>query len=519
MTNKNDVVDAVEVAPTAPTEEAVNVKKGLVIYSDGGVRPTNPGYGGWGIHGYLYTETPPKKGSGNPDHVLTVEGYLTKVEHALQMQKLKEVTPVHYIDGCGSFVNEISNNVAEMVATLTALRHAAEYEISSIVIRTDSEYVCNGLEKWVVNWAKNGWLKQDGTPPSNVDLWKELVAAKDILVHRGVSVKMMWVRSHNNILGNVQADKLATIGVMTSRRRIHSNTITVAPAEGYWKYSTDKHPFIANRRMYFNTLREFVRPGEYFLGEHGKDDDLLGNRIADGAYSVVYLEKPDMVLEMVRDYQISLANSTNSIAMVRLDHLYRPDTHREISTYGTLAMEQPSQYRLDLACLDREPLTRELRPPMLAQRAVDALSELCEKLLQYQESSSKITITDLTPIIYETIVKPGKKGQTSSLLRLRPEFNVGFAALPVNARYDAQENGVATASITLTLGIDLLDRNALKRLEDFLPKVSLISWLEAPGMFRYATIIEAGNDKGIWAGTYSNLRVVPPETPVTTDQA
>ena len=34
------------------TKGTVN-KYGVVIYSDGGARP-NPGYGGWGIHGYLY---------------------------------------------------------------------------------------------------------------------------------------------------------------------------------------------------------------------------------------------------------------------------------------------------------------------------------------------------------------------------------------------------------------------------------------------------------------------------------
>ena len=55
------------------------MKKGLVLYTDGGCRP-NPGYGGSGIHGYLYTEEVPKKGAGQGLNILTAEGYVVKSE-------------------------------------------------------------------------------------------------------------------------------------------------------------------------------------------------------------------------------------------------------------------------------------------------------------------------------------------------------------------------------------------------------------------------------------------------------
>ena len=31
-----------------------NSEIGIILYTDGSVRPTNPGYGGWGVHGYTY---------------------------------------------------------------------------------------------------------------------------------------------------------------------------------------------------------------------------------------------------------------------------------------------------------------------------------------------------------------------------------------------------------------------------------------------------------------------------------
>ena len=501
-------VKAAKAAKVEKEEEVSSGIQGLVLYTDGGCRP-NPGPGGWGMHGYLYLADKPKKGSGNSDHVLTDKGYITKVKAAVSVGGFMEITPVHYVDGFGSFAHDITNNVAEITAALAGLQHAVDYDVKSVLILTDSEYVRQGLEKWVIGWARNGWVKSDGSEIANVQYWKRLVEARDVLTARGVEVKIQWVKGHDDILGNELADKLATVAVMTSGRLGARSSVQVSVPEGYWKYEPDRHPFLAHRRMYFNTQSAFNKPGEYYLGEHGKDDDLLGKRISDGAYAVVHLESPDTILELVRNHQIELAGETDSIVMARLDHLYRPNTHREISTHGTLAIEQPSPYRLDLMCMDREPLTRELRPPKLAMRAVEAVEELAAKLGHYLAGTGDIVKTDLTSILYETTVKADKKGVSTTTMKLKPEYNVGFAALEVDANYLAGGE-VASASIILTLGIDLLDRNALKRLEGENPKVSLISWNEAPNVFRYATVIEAGNNKGIWAGVYSNLRMITP---------
>jgi ribonuclease HI len=480
--------------------------KGIVIYSDGGCRP-NPGPGGWGIHGYMYSLEAPKKGSGNPEHVLTSKGYMTKAMAAMNDGKFTEVTPIHYIDGYGSFAIDVTNNVAELAAATNALIHAAEYDVQSVLVLTDSEYTRKGLEMWVIGWARNQWVKSDGSEIANVGYWKRLVEARDVLKNRGVDVQIQWVKGHDDILGNELADKLATIAVMTSRRSEDRSHIDTTTAEGYWKYEPDRNPMISHRRMYFNTQTEFNRPGEYYIGDHGKDDELLGKRISDGAYAVIKLEQPDPVLEMVRAHQIEIAGETDSIVMALLDQLYRPDRHKELTNYGTFAIEQPNPYRLDLLCMDREPLTRELRPPRLAMRAVEAVEGLAIQLQKYLNKDASIVTTDLTSILYETTVKVDKKGVSTTIMKLKPEYNVGFARLEVDANYQAGDE-VASASVILTLGIDMLDRNSLRRLEGSNPKVTLISWNEAPNVFRYATVVEAGNDKGIWAGVYSNLRIV-----------
>lgn len=494
-------------------EKSADSKQGMVIYCDGGCRP-NPGPGGWGLHGYLFNHQTPKKGTGLSDYILTAQGYLPKAKEDKQTTR---ITPVHYVDGYGTFSIDISNNLAEIAAAINALRHALQYDIDSLQIYTDSEHVCKGVNEWTLIWRKNNWLKSDGMEPANVAYWRELNDLRDVLVHRGVSVSFDWVKGHTDalkehdtIIGNVVADRLATVAVFCSRaeRKDKVNVFTSSP-DGYWNYTPDKHPFIANRRMYFNTMPETITPGVYYLGEHGKDDDLLGKRVSDGAYSVIQLGEPDPALELIRNHQAMAAGAVNSIVMVRLDRVFHPDTHRELSLFGSYALDQPNPYRLDLQSLDKEPVTREFRPPKLAMRAVESLTELSARLDQYLSKHPLIVCTDLTETLYETSVNVSKKGEVTSSMKLKSEYNVGFAAFQAEAAYHVDEGQQGKAVITLTLGIDLLDRNALKRLESLNPKVTLITWLEAPHVFRYATVVETATDRGIWAGVYSNLRVVP----------
>lgn len=270
---------------------------------------------------------------------------------------------------------------------------------------------------------------------------------------------------------------------------------------------------LANTKMYYNTQSDFFHPGEYYLGEHGNNPDDAGKRMADGAFSLVKLSEPDPILELVRNYQCELAGNTAGLMMARLDELYRSQTHKQLSLYGQAAMirgnkKQENTKRLDLVTLSEEELTYEFRPAKIAIRVVEAIQVMSNRLESYLKKEPHVVVTDLTPILYERSLKQGKKGtDPKEIMTLKPEYNVGYAALTVQANYQ-KGDGIAQASVILNLGIDMLNRNALKRLEDSLPKISLISWLESPEVFRYATVVEAGGDVGIWAGWYSNVRMV-----------
>lgn len=513
---EDDVTDRI-------ASEVVNtVTTGLVLYTDAGSNP-NPGPTGWGVHGYLYADSTPSKGSGNSRWLLTRKGYVEKYDAAKRVG-LTEVTPIHYIDGYGSMLasgeHKPGNDIGELMAAVRALEYARDFDVKRVVVRVDSEYVRRGMENRVNTWEKNGWLRSGGKPVSNVELWKELTAARTRLMERGVDVRFIWVKAHSHHLGNVLADKLATIGIALSAQGLPRNEIGSTAAQGYWKYDTGRHPMLANRCLYFNSVARYQQPGVYYLGDHGKEDELLGKRISDGAHTVARLAQPDPAIELIRNYTTELAAGLDSIVIVRLDQLFSPTTHRELIAWGTAALLRPNAWRLDLNCLDEEPgghthkpLSRECRPPRIAMRAIEAISGLIERLRLYEANDPSITTTELTHKLYDTKEKPGgKKGDTFVAMELRPEYGVGFAAMTVSANYRVNGgagDGTASIPVTLTLGIDLLNRNSLKRLEKSGPRVTLITWPESGRSFRYATVVQAGDDICISAGTYSNLRVIP----------
>lgn len=488
-------------------ENAPKPVKGIMIHSDGSARP-NPGFTGWGMHGYIFEDVEPTKGTGNPDYVLTAKDYLSKAEKALN-PNAKIVTPLQYVDGWGSFTEALTNNYGELCGACEALELALEQDAMLVTLRTDSEYVCKNLQ-FAFNWRKNNWTKSDGRPPGNVELWKRLLTAYESLKAKGAQVSLEWNRGHNGNFGNEIADVLAYIGMRHSSNGIEKKEIKLTDAQGYWKYETNRHAFFNHRRMYFNSQIEHFATGEYYFGEHGTDDDMCGKRMADGAFSLVRMKQPDPALEALRRYTCDIANGVNSIMLARLDYLYRSDIHKQITQWGPLTMMRPRSDRLDLEGHDEEPLMKELREPIIAQRAIDAIRALGMTLDDYLAKEHYLTVTDLTPILYETTIEK-KKDVEKRITKLRAEFKVGYADLPADILFKRPDGTLDQVNIKLALGIDMLDRNALRRLEDDEPVVKVVTWSEDPQAFRHATIIETKDGIGIWAGYFSNLRIILPK--------
>lgn len=159
------------------SKQSKRAKAGLVIYTDGSARPTNPGPAGWGYAVY---------------------------KHGKEIRARYGGT------------EEATNNRMELNALRRALRWVeAKARKRTVVIRTDSQLTADGYNAWIEGWARKGWKTSKGTSVVNDDRWKQVLKLKNRLPN----VTVEWVKGHAGDVGNDRADELAELGRLKYARR------------------------------------------------------------------------------------------------------------------------------------------------------------------------------------------------------------------------------------------------------------------------------------------------------------
>lgn len=139
--------------------------KKIVIYTDGACSG-NPGKGGWGaILKY-------------GDHTKEISGYA-------------ELT---------------TNNKMELQAVIEALKLIKkDYDIE---IFTDSNYVKDGITKWINTWKLNNWKTSKRESVKNKELWLELDELR-----QKYNINWNWVKGHADDELNNRVDELARLEI------------------------------------------------------------------------------------------------------------------------------------------------------------------------------------------------------------------------------------------------------------------------------------------------------------------
>jgi ribonuclease HI len=96
-----------------------------------------------------------------------------------------------------------TNNRMELTAAVRGLE--ALKERCDVEIVTDSEYVKNGITRWIHGWKRNGWQTASKKPVLNQDLWEAL----DRQVSRH-NVTWTWTKGHASHADNNHVDELAS---------------------------------------------------------------------------------------------------------------------------------------------------------------------------------------------------------------------------------------------------------------------------------------------------------------------
>ena len=97
---------------------------------------------------------------------------------------------------------ETTNNQMELMAAIQGLE--ALNRASIVVLTTDSQYVRQGITKWIHGWKRNGWKTSQKQPVKNKTLWQRL----DDAVEKH-TVEWHWVKGHSGHEENERVDMAA----------------------------------------------------------------------------------------------------------------------------------------------------------------------------------------------------------------------------------------------------------------------------------------------------------------------
>ncbi len=140
----------------------------IIIFTDGASRG-NPGPGGWGA--------------------------------VVVLKDSDEVAEL------GGREDKTTNNRMELTAAFSSLDFLKDKvgEKSLVEIHTDSQYLINGITKWVFAWQQNGWQTKNKTEVLNKDLWQKILS-----VVQSYNIDWQYVAGHCGAVGNERADDIAT---------------------------------------------------------------------------------------------------------------------------------------------------------------------------------------------------------------------------------------------------------------------------------------------------------------------
>ena len=500
----------------------------IVLYTDGGSRG-NPGAAGSGLHGYEFSLEKPKQGTGNDKYILTQSGYLTAEEvanaHAIKSFKNRkellelidrespylpvDVTVEHYFDAIYSFGRLASNNEAELQAAICGLKLAIDRKAESLLLYTDSEYVVKGVNEYRETWIARGFIKSDGQPIRNVELWRELFSLYATL-NGQAKVSIQWIKGHEGHLGNETADKLATIAlsIAASKTIVTGNDsykCTVSDAKGYWKDDYDRPDLLFNRYI-LTMASENTHRNAYFTYNSKEPLLFLGKKFSDCGFCLVEYndEFQPEIAEVIEETITRQAESVDKLPVmfaVDTNELINKKLLRDYALVGKECLIDAGAPKHELwtadRTKDRKQITHLLQPPHLSYKVLEVRDALAEFFAGYVEDNKDYVRTDLTSLFYN---------EKNELLK---EVKVGTNKVKVVANFDSMlEAGILETEVILLLGQDLPDRNTLKRLEKKNTTLTLLTKAEAAGVFSYAVMLDSDQGRVLSTGYYSSVRIL-----------
>lgn len=114
-----------------------------------------------------------------------------------------------------------TNNEMELIAAYMAILKAFKEGAKQVTLFTDSSYVANSISKnWLMNWYKNDWCTQEGTPVKNKEIWTKMYK---LVYTKKLIVKIVLVKGHVGDPLNDLADALAVEAKESLEKELKQN--------------------------------------------------------------------------------------------------------------------------------------------------------------------------------------------------------------------------------------------------------------------------------------------------------
>ena len=470
-------------------EEIIEPKYHAIVYSDGSSRP-NPGFWGFGVHGYIYSDKTlgTKSGDRPSNYIVSDIGYVET--NIAQKTEHNTVIPECYIDGYGSYASIGTNNTGEIMGIIGIIDELSNLsvnniKISTLLIKCDSKYAIGVFHKV---YKKLDWRS---TVTSNIEYYEDMERKIDMARQSGMDISIVKVEAHATAIGNNIADRMAFLGRdISTHRKIDEVNIKYTEAKKYWKPKIEKHPHMPYGKLFF--LNTDTEKPVYVILDYKKDVE-PGKRSHEAAFGLVMPgNRIEEIDDVVKTYSMFL-RGVNLISSINLDVLYSQFVYHYKKLFGTDVFTYTQRGKKFMSVLEGEPLCTEITPPGLAKQALEATMSLSRHISEYQNKSSAMAVyTDITDIIYDTNDKGAKVIKIDNVTK--------------SIMLDYKTKSGVDVKIPIQFGKDIIPRNQLKKLEKLEPVITLLVHELTPESIEYYMIIETkiNLDISIWCNYFSN---------------
>lgn len=291
-------------------------EKVLMVYCDGSARPSNPGFGGYGIFAYLLESAKTASRTKFPigtKYNLTPEG--------IRANKLTNPYKTDYfVEYIGVIPSdEATNNLAEVLAFKTALEIALSIEgLTTVNALTDSKYVVDSFNTYLSKWKESNYVRKDRKEISHKNLWIAISNLRDILKSKGTTINLGWVKGHSDEPGNTIADLYSIVGSNSARLQYSKfgkveQTVLLNKVTDYKDFKdqvSEKDIIYYFRDLYFSNTPHFDDTNYCFLNT-SEDETNIGKKDVSTIFAVNVGHVPKLVTEAREVYRRGNRVSSN----------------------------------------------------------------------------------------------------------------------------------------------------------------------------------------------------------------